>query len=250
MIVTDTPEKGIAVITLNRPEKRNALSIALLQQLASTIQKYSDDIDTRCIIISGNGPVFCAGLDLHEASDPAKIEQSAEALAHAFSILQHSPKITIAAVHGAAIAGGAGLLCACDYAVATKETQFAFPETYRGLIAIQILPLLYRQMAPRAIRELLLIGKTIDANDALRLGVINQISNSLHLDAIDVARHAMKGAPKAIEETKQMIEKFFPTDFDHDLQMALKFHELMRSSPEAAEGIQAFQQKRKPSWQQ
>lgn len=250
LIQTEEVTPSIYTVALNRPEKRNALSIPLLEAFCQQLEQLDNDPSVRVVIIKGNGPVFCSGLDLAEAGDPNKSIQSAELIAKAFSTLHQSRLITIAAAHGAALAGGAGLLCACDLAIAAENTLFGFPETRKGLAAAQVLTFLVRQVKPRDIRELLLVGETIAAEKALSIGLINRISeeNTLLADAVSMAKSIVQGAPRATSLTKELIEELSPGNFDRDLQMALSYHEKVRTSDEAKEGIAAFLEKRPPVW--
>lgn len=243
-------EPSIHSVTLNRPNKRNALNIPLLEELCHTIDTLNKDPDARVIIINGAGPVFCAGLDLAEASDPCKSVKSAELIANTFSIIYNSPHVTIAAVHGAAVAGGAGLMCACDLVVAADETKFGFPETQKGLVAAQVLTFLSRQLRDRDIRELLLLGELIDSKKALSIGLINRvvpIPSLLH-EAITIAQKALLGAPRATTLTKKLIDELYPSPFEEDLREALSHHEHARDSDEAREGVIAFLENRPPAW--
>lgn len=250
LIHIERPILSVAKIILNRPEKRNALNISLLEDLFNTISDFNIDNSIRVIIIKGNGPVFCAGLDLTEAADPTKNKYSGELIKLTFSALYNSPHITIAEVHGAAMAGGAGLMCACDFALAASETKFGFPETQRGLVAALVLTFLSRQLDQRTITELLLLGEIIGTDQALEMGLINRVVNEGHLEeaVLSMARQVMKGGPEANTLTKQLIHKLYPSDFEADLAIAHEIHEKVRTSSEAVEGAQAFFDKRQPTW--
>ncbi len=121
LVKTEAVREAITVLTLNRPDKRNALNIALMDTLCDALEKLNRDASTRVVILQGAGPVFCAGLDLREAQDVSKAHESAELVAKLLLTVRQSTAVTIAAVHGAAIAGGAGLMSACDFAVASRK---------------------------------------------------------------------------------------------------------------------------------
>ena len=146
LVRVNKDHEGITLITLNRPEKRNALNIALMSCLCDAIDAAVNDSTQRVVVIKGEGDVFCAGLDLSEAQDPEKTEQSTYSVARMLTTIQKCPCATIAAVHGAVFAGGAGLMAACDFVVAEEMTLFGFPETRRGLIPAQVMALLMRQL--------------------------------------------------------------------------------------------------------
>lgn len=250
LVRVNKDHEGITLVTLNRPEKRNALNIALMSHLCEAIETAVNDSAQRVVIIKGEGNVFCAGLDLSEAQDPEKTELSTHSVAKMLTTIQRCPCTTIAAVHGAAFAGGAGLMAACDFVVAEEMTLFGFPETRRGLIAAQVMALLIRQLNERDLKELLLFGETIDAKRALSMGLINRVSSQekLMTDALHYAEQAILGAPQAATKTKQLMEELYPGSFADNLAHALEYHHEARKSEEAKEGIAAFLEKREPKW--
>ncbi|MFQ5729178.1 MAG: enoyl-CoA hydratase/isomerase family protein [Waddliaceae bacterium] len=242
---------GVTELTLNRPEKRNALSIELMARLCKALEEVQEDPSQRVIIIRGEGPVFCSGLDLSEARDPEKTEQSGNQVATMLKTVYLSPLVTIAAVQGAALAGGAGLMSACDFVIAAEDTLFGYPETRRGLVAAQVMAFLTRQLRQRDVRELLLFGEFVDASKALSIGLINRAvpQEQLLKEAYRHAKRVIKGAPQAITPTKKILDEMYPSDFTHDINTALKYHQMMRESDEAKEGIAAFLEKRRPDWE-
>lgn len=240
----------VALITLNRIEKRNALSVALMEELIQELQKLEKDPKVRIVILSGAGPTFCAGFDLQEALDPVLIETTAQHVARLLTAIYTTPLVMIAAVQGNAIAGGAGIVAACDYALMVQDARIGFPETRRGLIAAQVSTLLCRQMRMRDVRELLLLGEPVDAHRAYLMGLINQVvpPEELMARALEVANAALKGAPEAVRQTKQLLNNLYPTPFSDDLHKALTVHHSKRRCDEAKEGIAAFLEKRPPQW--
>src|SRR5436190_18794199 len=152
LVEKKTPQ--ITVVTLNRPERRNALSIQLLTELIASIKLASDETRERIVILSGAGAAFCTGLDLKEAQDQTKAHATADLVAHVLGALNEARPVTIAAVHGAAVAGGAGIMSACDYVVAAEGTKIGYPETRRGLVAGLVMTFLRRQLRERDMREL------------------------------------------------------------------------------------------------
>src|SRR6266511_2110006 len=153
LIEKQTPQ--ITVLTLNRPERRNALTIDLLSELNAAIKIASDQPDERVIILRGAGAAFCTGLDLKEAADQTKAHATAEMVANTLIAISQTRLITIAAVHGAAVAGGAGIMSACDFVVAAQGTKIGYPEVRRGLVAGLVMTFLRRQVGERNTRELL-----------------------------------------------------------------------------------------------
>lgn len=250
MIEIHNINKDTQEIVLNRPEKRNALNTALLEQFCSALENANHDLTIRTLVIRGNGTVFCAGMDLSEAADPQKVHLSTQLIAKMFSLITHSPHITIAAVHGAAIAGGAGIMAACDIAIAGVGTKFGFPETRRGLVPAQVMALLTRQIRQRDLRELLLLGELIEADKALAIGLINKVvpTEKLKEEILRYVGIVNVCAPGATTETKKLIHTLYPCSIDEDLSTAIHHHEKMRETPEAQEGIRAFLEGRPPEW--
>src|SRR5207245_4186428 len=161
LIEKQTPQ--ITVVTLNRPERRNALTIELLTELCAAIKAASDNPQGRVIILRGAGAAFCTGLDLKEAADHTKANVTAERVAETLITLSQTRLITIAAVHGAAVAGGAGIMSACDFVVAAQGIKIGYPEVRRGLVAGLVMTFLRRQAGERNMGELLLGSWVIDA---------------------------------------------------------------------------------------
>ena len=162
---------GVAVLTMTRPDKRNALNIAMLGALGDAINQMEDDPACRVVILRGEGPVFCAGLDLIEASDPQSSEESAHGVRRVLTLLRESRLITIAAAQGGAYAGGAGLLAACDLVVATEDLKVGFPEIRRGLVPALVSAVLANKVRDGDLRELFLIGDPVSAHRAQQMGV-------------------------------------------------------------------------------
>jgi methylglutaconyl-CoA hydratase len=222
----------------------------MLEALCAAVDEACADPAVRVIVIRGNGPVFCAGLDLEEAADPAKSHASAGLVARMLETVYYAPKVTIAAVHGAAVAGGAGLMSACDLAVAAADTVFGYPEVRRGLVAGLVMTFVRRQLNERHARELLLLGEIVDAERAQEIGLISRAVPSGTLDE-QVARlvdRVLQTGPNAVKETKAWLDATWPRSVREDLQAALELHVRVRNAPEAAEGMRAFLEKRAPQW--
>ncbi len=245
----------ITVLTLNRPDRRNALGAELIEQLISALATAEMSVQCRAIVIAGRGEGFCAGLDLKEAQgadEPTRI-QSAHRVAAMLAAIRQSSRLTIAAVHGAARAGGAGIVAACDLAIATRDATFGFSEVRRGLVPALVAALLRRQMSERAMRELFLVAEPIDAARAMQLGLINSIiekpdAADVRDAAVALATTAIAGAPEAMNATKNLLDDLSPRPFADDFAIALAAHDAARGSEEAAEGIAAFVEHRLPNW--
>jgi methylglutaconyl-CoA hydratase len=248
LIEKQTPQ--ITVVTLNRPERRNALTIELLDELIAAIKIASDEPQERVLILRGAGAAFCTGLDLKKAADPTKAHATAKMVARTLIAISQTRLITIAAVHGAAVAGGAGIMSACDFVVAAEGTRIGYPEVRRGLVAGLVLTFLRRQVGERNMRELLLGSKLIKAERAKEIGLVNRVvaQDDLMSEAKKFADSVLQGAPDALAQTKRLIEELWWRSVKEDVDFALKHHMQARESSEAREGIAAFNEKRLPNW--
>jgi len=250
LVLTETPATGMALVTLNRPDKRNALNMELMEQLCDAIDRLNAQTTSRVIVFTGAGPVFCAGLDLAEARDTAKSARSGELVARMLKGVMASPHVTIAAVRGAAVAGGAGLMLACDLAVVADDFKTGFPEVRRGLVAGLVMTFLRRRLPEAKARELILLGELMGADEALALGMVNRVAPSTGVvdEAIRLAGLALKGAPTALKRSKRLFNDLYGKPVDEHVDYAVNLHKDMRTSPEAMEGLQAFAEKRLPNW--
>src|SRR5437763_13608358 len=175
VVLVEKQSPQITVVTLNRPERRNSLTIELLNELISAVKVASDQPNERVLILRGAGAAFCTGLDLKEAADQTKAHATAEMVAKTLITIAETRLVTIAAVHGAAVAGGAGIMSACDFVVAAEKTKIGYPEVRRGLVAGLVMTFLRRQIAERNMRELLFSGELIDAARAKEIGLVNLV---------------------------------------------------------------------------
>src|SRR5881398_2306106 len=209
LIEKKTPQ--ITVVTLNRPERRNALSIQLLSELKATIKLASDETRERILILRGAGAAFCTGLDLKEAQDQTKAHATADLVAHVLGALSEARPVTIAAVHGAAVAGGAGIMSACDFVVAAERTKIGYPEVRRGLVAGLVMTFLRRQVGERNMRELLLGSDLIDAERAREIGLVNRVvaRDDVMSEAQKFAQSVLQGGPGVLAQTKRLIEELW-----------------------------------------
>src|ERR1700751_2465010 len=173
LVKRDSPH--ITVVTLNRPERRNALTIELLSELCVAINAASEQPDQRILILHGAGAAFCTGLDLKEAADTTKAHATAEMVANTLIAISQTRLVTVAAVHAAAFAGVAGIISACDFVVAAEKTKIGYPEVRRGLVAGLVMTFLRRQVGERNMRELLLGSESINAERAKEIGLINRV---------------------------------------------------------------------------
>src|SRR5437762_1361495 len=248
LIEKQTPQ--IRTIVLNRPERRNALTLDLLNELSAAVKVASDQPEERVLILRGAGAAFCTGLDLREAADHTKAHATAEMVARTLVTLSQTRLITIAAVHGAAVAGGAGIMSACDFVVAAQRTKIGYPEVRRGLVAGLVMTFLRRQIGERNMRELLLGSELIEAERAKEIGLVNRVvaRDDVMSEAQKFAESVLQGAPGALTQTKRLIDELWWRSVKEDVDLALKYHLQARESDEAREGIAAFNEKRPPNW--
>src|SRR5438270_3029443 len=250
VVLIEKQSPQITVVTLNRSDRRNSLTIELLNELIAAIRVASDEPRERVLILRGAGAALCTGLDLKEAADLKKAQMTAELVAKTLITLAESRLVTIAAVHGAAVAGGAGMMSACDFVVAAEKTKIGYPEVRRGLVAGLVMTFLRRQVGERNMRELVLGGELIDAGRAREIGLVNRVvaPDQLMIEAQKFADSVLQGAPNALAQTKRLIEELWATSVKQDVDLALKHHMQARESAEAREGIAAFNEKRAPNW--
>src|SRR5262245_23206844 len=247
---------GVARVTLDRPDLRNAFDDALISALTKTFQQIAVDDTVRVMVLAGNGPAFCAGADLNWMKRMAKYGYAenladAKALAEMLAALDRLPIPTIARVHGPVFAGGTGLVAACDIAVGTPEAKFCLSEAKLGLSPATISPYVIRAMGERNARRYFLTAEVFDAAEALRIGMLSLLVPQGELDAsVDaLADHLLAGGPEAHAKIKLLIRAVAGRPVDDALaaDTAKRIAEI-RVSPEGKEGIASFLEKRKPAW--
>jgi methylglutaconyl-CoA hydratase len=236
---------GIARITLNRPEKRNAMNPELLAELGAAFAKAAADASVRVILLRGAGKDFCAGLDLkalHQSDEVLDHMASARALAELYLAMRRHPKPIIAAVHGRAIGGGCGLATASDLVVATDASEFRYPEVNLGFIAAIVMSLLRRLVGEKRAFEIIALGDSIPATTALQLGIVNHVYPDAEFDA-QVDAYAAKLASKsasAISLTKDLFYHIDGMTFEAAIHAGLYGNALSRMTPDARKGFDQF----------
>jgi methylglutaconyl-CoA hydratase len=247
---------GVARVTLDRPEIRNAFDDALIAALTQTLRELDADDGVRAVVLGGNGPAFCAGADLNWMKRMAgySYEQNladAQALAGMLKTLDRMAKPTLARVHGPAFAGGVGLVAACDVAIGVPEAKFCLSEAKLGLSPATISPYVVRAMGERMARRYFLTAEVFDAAEASRIGLLTAVAPAEKLDAeIDaILGHLAQGGPQALAKIKDLIRAVAMRPVDDAMigDTARRIAEI-RVSPEGKEGIASFLEKRKPAW--
>jgi methylglutaconyl-CoA hydratase len=244
-----------AILILNRADKRNALSRELIDAIKDAFERARADAAARCVILTGAGSVFCSGMDLAELAESLNqlkektpVWDDALRLARVFDLIYTFPKPTIAAVNGAAVAGGAGLLTVCDLAVSVPEAKFGYPEVRRGLVAAMVMPHLLRHVGERCARYLFLTGELIDATEALRVGLVNEVVPAARLrdKTLTWARSLAEGGPQALARTKDLLHQF--SRHALSVEEAARASAAPRLTEECQQGLRAFFQKQPVPW--
>jgi methylglutaconyl-CoA hydratase len=251
-----TKHGGVARVTLNRPDVRNAFDDELIKKLSRTFEDLGKDPAVRVMILAGNGPAFCAGADLNWMKRMAGYGYDenladARALAEMLATLDRLPKPTIARVHGPVFAGGTGLVAACDIAVGTPEAKFCLSEAKLGLSPATISPYVMRAMGEREARRYFLTAEVFDAAEAFRIGMLSLLVPVKELDPnIDsLVKHLLAGGPEAHAKIKALIRAVAGRRPDDALVAETAKHIAeIRGSPEGKEGIASFLEKRKAAW--
>ena len=230
---------GLVLITLNRPERRNALSLAMLEELIEAMTSLQGTEGPRVLILQGAGPVFCSGLDLVEVSQPDLVRRSTDLLARTFQLMRDTDLVTIAAVHGAAYAGGGGLMASCDIAIAACDLKIGFPETRRGLLPALITAVMSPKVREGDLRELFLVGNTIDATRAQQIGLVQRIvpKDDLMKAALDLADGVLAGGPETVKAAKRLLNEAYSARESVSILRMAEAHIEARSNGEATEGM-------------
>jgi methylglutaconyl-CoA hydratase len=251
---------GVARITLDRPEKRNALDRATIAGMSRELRRCAEDDAVRVVQITGAGKTFCAGADLGEMrqqvqADEASNLKDAEQLAAMLALLDSMPKPTLARVNGDGYGGALGLLSACDIVIAAEDAKFAFTEVRLGIIPAVISPFVLAKMGERAARRYFLSAEILSASALKDLGLVHEVVPAELLDATcaRITEALLKGAPQALAEAKLLIRDMAQVPAAKraaaSAEAASRLARL-RVLPEAQEGFAAFFGKRKPGWRQ
>ena len=247
---------GVRTLWLNRPELHNAFDEALIEGLTEAVEAAGADAAVRVVVLAGRGRSFCAGGDLNwmlRAANHTSEQNLADArrLAKLFHTVSSCPKPVVARVHGNALAGGTGLVAACDLVVADTTARFGTTEVRIGLVPGTIAPYLVRAMGPRAASRYFLTGERFPANEAHRLGLVHELCAPEELDAT-VKKHVaalLAGGPESLREAKALLQHVTGRALDAALlDVTAQWIARVRGTPEAQEGLTAFLGKRPPAW--
>ncbi|HEV2313970.1 MAG TPA: enoyl-CoA hydratase-related protein [Candidatus Acidoferrales bacterium] len=244
----------IGIITLNRPDKRNAISPAMIDDLLGVLDE-ADRGPARVVILTGAGKAFCAGMDLEALRELASRTHEqhvadAERMGKMFHRVYSFPKPLISAVNGAAIAGGTGLATLADFTLAVPEAKFGYTEARIGFLPAVVSVFLLRQVGEKITRELLLTGKIFDAAEAHRLGLVTQLvpQEKLMESARELAQSLIASSPTSLLLTKRIVLRWNEKEIERDLAIAVRESAEIRRTEDFREGLASFLEKRKPEW--
>jgi methylglutaconyl-CoA hydratase len=256
-VVIEATAEGAATVLINRPARRNAFDAEVIGALHEAFETLEAADGVRVVFVRGAGGTFSAGADLswmREAAERSEDDNRDDAmqLARMLRSLHALPMLTVALVEGTAFGGGAGLVAACDMAVATREARFAFSEVRLGLVAATISPYVVAALGPRRARALLATGRMFGADEAHAFGMVDEVTNdAAGLDAARdrLAALVLETAPGAVSESKRLVDHVADRPIDHAL-MSETAHWIarVRASPEGREGVAAFLARRRPVW--
>ncbi len=248
-------EDAVRTITLNRPERRNAMTPEMQAELIAAMEEAAAG-DCRVVVFAGAGEAFCSGLDLSalqgmndKSADEHRLD--AERIAKLFRTLYELPKPTIAAVHGAAIAGGTGIATLCDFTLATPAAKFGYTEVRIGFVPAVVSAFLALQVGDKRARDLLLTGRLFDAGEALPMGLVNEVvaAEELQGRVLLLAEALAANSPSSLAATKRLLAKQNKVWLDEALASAMEANAEVRETADFREGVAAFLEKRKPVWE-
>ncbi|MBZ5509391.1 MAG: enoyl-CoA hydratase/isomerase family protein [Acidobacteriia bacterium] len=246
--------QSIATITLNRADKRNAISYELIDDLLAALKQAAGS-EAQVVILTGAGKAFCSGMDLENLKQLSTRTheqnlQDSVTMASLFKALYDFPKPTIAAVNGPAIAGGTGLATLCDFTLAVPEAKFGYTEVRIGFVPAIVSSFLIANIGEKRARDLLLTGRIFGAEEALSLGLVNEIvaSSQLMARAHELAAQLLENSPASLQATKRLLSSYTREQLDRQVAQAVESNAAIRQTADFKEGITAFLEKRKPTW--
>lgn len=247
--------QNVFVITLNRPEKRNAFTPTMVHEIAFALAYANHHVEVWCVLLEAQGPVFCAGMDLNVFQNPAldivnenlPVVAKEVTLGEAFRILT---KPSVAVVKGDVLAGGFLLIGGCTFVIASENASFSLPEVHRGIFPLQVMATLLKIMPQRKVLEMCISGKKYSANEALQLGLVSHISgiDEIETDAANLIATILSGSPFAIKKGIEAYHNLSTVPENEQYQYLIGILQEIRNSEDAQEGIKAFKEKRAPIW--
>lgn len=257
-------DRDVAMLTLNRPEKRNAITFEMMSELHSALDELESD-RARAVILTGAGKSFCAGMDLSvlqgmktttaerdvvNPEPPAGALEDSKRIAGLFRHFYSFPKPLIGAINGHALAGGCALATLCDFTLAAPGSKFGYPEVHIGFMPAFVAIFLIRQVGEKRTRDLLLTGRMVEAEEARQLGLVNEVvpAEGLLPRAREIAAQLIAVSPTSVRFTKHLLAEIFEDELDRGTARAVQAGAAIRSTFDFQEGVSAFLEKRKPRW--
>jgi methylglutaconyl-CoA hydratase len=250
-LINFTEKDQVGILTLNRPEKRNALNPELVNEIKIKLKEIKSNEKVQVLVVTGEGSSFCAGADLEYLNkikdfSLADNENDSRSLAELFLMIYHFPKPTIAAVNGPAIAGGCGLASVCDFLIADEQTsKFGYTEVKIGFLASIVSIFLIKRVGYHKAKQLLLSGLIINPEEALKIGLVDYLSNNVREDSINLAGKIKTNSALSMSTTKKMVTDISNMNVDQALEYCINLNALSRSTEDFAEGLNSFLSKRK-----
>jgi len=245
----------ITTITLNRPDKRNAMSAAMIAEIQTALDEIEKS-HTRVVILTGAGRAFCSGMDLEMLAamaqqSPAENQEDSRRMAKMFRRIWSFSRPMIAAVNGAALAGGCGIATLCDFTLAAPEAKFGYTEVKIGFLPALVSVFLVRQIGEKRTRDLLLTGRIMEAAEAKEMGLVNEIisAESLLARAKELAEVLIAASPASLARAKRLLTSAAAASVDADLERAILENARIRCTSDFKEGLASFLEKRTPVWQ-
>jgi methylglutaconyl-CoA hydratase len=245
---------ALAIITLARPDKRNAISTQMIEDLLASLAEVQSG-PARVAILTGEGKAFCSGMDLDElraiaTRSPVEHLEDSRRMARLFRTVYSFPKPLIAAVNGHALAGGCGLATLADFTIAVPDAKFGYTEVRIGFIPALVSVFLRRQIGEKRTRDLALTGRLFDAAEAREMGLVNLVvaAEELMAEARKLAATLIAASPTSLARTKRLLVEFSEKDLDREISMAIQENADIRSTADFREGLASFLEKRTPKW--
>jgi methylglutaconyl-CoA hydratase len=252
--VTLAYDGSVATVMLNRPEKRNAISYELIDDVLRALAEVESS-SAQILIVTGAGKAFCSGMDLGNLRSitgrtPEENQSDSASMARLFSTIYEFPKVTIAAVNGPALAGGCGVATLCDFTLASTGAKFGYTEVRIGFVPAIVSTFLLRQIGEKQARDLLLSGRIIGAEEAFRLGLANEIVEpGKLLDRVrELAASLLRNSPASLLATKRLLTRISSDSLDRQIAAAIDENARIRTTADFREGVSSFLEKRSPRW--
>lgn len=247
MSLQAAPDGSVLTLTLDRPEKRNAIDAPMVDALHRELERADLDAAIRVVVLRGAGKDFCAGADLDELLASARVrpeenERSALRLGRVFTRIRELPKPVVAVVHGRALAGGAGLATACDLVIAGEGAQFGYPEILRGFVPAMVMAILRRQVGEKRAFELVATGRLLSAREARDSGLISLVAPDAELETVaaDTVQRLAAASSSALALMKRLLYELDDRSFADGIALGARINALARQHPDFQQAISAF----------